>query len=432
MIYLLAVIIVLILLLIYELIRDFANKSSLMGKILLTLCIITFTVAVILYPKDSFEAAGNGLKTWFNIVCPSLLPFFIGSELLISLGVVDFTGVLLEPVMRPLFNVPGCGSFPFVMSITSGYPVGSRIVSNLLKNNSCTMIEAQRMLSFCSTSGPLFMIGAVAVGMLNIKGVGSIIIISHYLGAITAGIAFRFYRYGDKPYNNTIAPKVNILKKAFRSLLDAYMREKRPFGLMLSESVIKSVNTLLLIGGIIVLFSVIIKILALTGVLKLFSNLLLLMLSPFDIQRNLLEPISSSIFEITIGSKMIASSHAEISQKIIALSGIISWSGLSIHAQVAGMISGTNLKMTIYIAAKLLHSILSCFYAYIIISFKGVSSISEETIETFLPGIIPSASSGWTSTMATSSLMFIRIFLIMLLASVVYITAYNIYQKLIR
>ncbi|MGQ0438264.1 nucleoside recognition domain-containing protein, partial [Bacillus sp. B-TM1] len=35
---------------------------------------------------------------------PSLLPFFIIAELLISIGVVKFIGVILEPLMRPLLR----------------------------------------------------------------------------------------------------------------------------------------------------------------------------------------------------------------------------------------------------------------------------------------------------------------------------------------
>ena len=52
-------------------------------------------------PAGCLPGGLTGLKTWWNIVFPALLPFFIASELLMSFGVVHFMGVLLEPVMRP-------------------------------------------------------------------------------------------------------------------------------------------------------------------------------------------------------------------------------------------------------------------------------------------------------------------------------------------
>lgn len=68
------------------------------------------TICMVQYPKDVFDSAVMGLNLWWNVVFPALLPFFILSEILMGLGVVHFIGVLLEPLMRPLFNVPGVGA----------------------------------------------------------------------------------------------------------------------------------------------------------------------------------------------------------------------------------------------------------------------------------------------------------------------------------
>ena len=72
---------------------------------------IFITIAMVQYPKDAFDSAIMGLNLWWNVVFPSLLPFFILSEILMGLGVVHFIGILLEPLMRPIFNVPGVGAF---------------------------------------------------------------------------------------------------------------------------------------------------------------------------------------------------------------------------------------------------------------------------------------------------------------------------------
>ena len=374
MIYLISGIIILILILIYVYVRHFTADLSVIGKMILSLCIILFAGAIILNPEESYASALDGLKIWFNIVCPSLLPFFIGAELLVNSGMVNFIGALLEPVMRPLFNVPGCGSFPFVMSITSGYPVGSKIVAELYNKKLCSKTEAQRLLSFCSTSGPLFMLGAVGIGMLHNKYYGVIIALSHYLGAITVGLIFRFYKSKDtgKATNNKTS-----IKDAVKKLLKYYADDKRPVGFLLSDAVKNSVNSILTVGGFIIIFSVIIRLLILSHITDALSSWLYAIFHSTGINRQIITPIVSGFFEITVGSKLISSSHAILYQKIAAISGIISWSGLSIIAQTAGMISNTDLNLKVYVFCKFLHSIFSSIYALLLINYTNMPYISN-------------------------------------------------------
>lgn len=174
---------VIVLLLLYYLRRPLFRLGRKTSYYLLVLIVVLLVVSIVIYPKESVEASYNGLMTWFTIVLPSLLPFFVGAEMLIGLGVVRFIGCLLEPVMRPLFNVPGEGSFAFAMSITSGYPVGVKITSKLRQEGTITKAEAQRMAAFCSTSGPLFILGAVGVGMFHSPQVGIALAICHYIAA---------------------------------------------------------------------------------------------------------------------------------------------------------------------------------------------------------------------------------------------------------
>ena len=87
------------------------------------------------------------------------------SEIMIGLGVVHFMGVLVEPIMRPVFRIPGEGAFAVVMGLASGYPVGARITARLYQEGMCNSVEGERLVSFANTADPLFMIGAVAVGV---------------------------------------------------------------------------------------------------------------------------------------------------------------------------------------------------------------------------------------------------------------------------
>lgn len=48
---------------------------------------------------------------------------------------------------------------------------------------------------------------------------------------------------------------------------------------------------------------------------------------------------------------------APLNQKMMAVSAIIGWSGLSVHAQVAAMIHGTDIRIKPYITARIFHAI---------------------------------------------------------------------------
>lgn len=120
----------------------------------LGLVALTLTLALIAFSEDGFAAAVSGLKLFFEIVLPSLLPFFILSEVLLALGVVHFLGEWLEPVMRPVFNVPGVGSFVFSMGLAAGYPMDAVLTAKFRRQNLCTRVEGERLLAFTNSADP--------------------------------------------------------------------------------------------------------------------------------------------------------------------------------------------------------------------------------------------------------------------------------------
>ena len=102
--------------------------------------ICMFILFLLVFSKNNLVAAKSGLSLWANSVLPSLLPFFIATELLGYTNVVPMCGKLLNRFMRPIFNVPGEGAFALLMGIISGYPVGAKIVANLKENKLCNKV----------------------------------------------------------------------------------------------------------------------------------------------------------------------------------------------------------------------------------------------------------------------------------------------------
>jgi spore maturation protein SpmB len=106
-------------------------KRKNFNAVLITLVVVALNTLIIIFPSVSLEAAKSGLLLWASSVLPGILPFVIGVNVLVALGAINFVGFFLSPVMRKVFKLPGRAAFAMVMGMVSGYPVGSKIVSEM-------------------------------------------------------------------------------------------------------------------------------------------------------------------------------------------------------------------------------------------------------------------------------------------------------------
>lgn len=331
--------------------------------------VVLIALSMILLPEPSFKAAERGLTVWWEIVLPALLPFFIAAELLMGMGIVHFMGVFMEPFMRPLFNVPGAGAFSFAMGLASGYPLGASLSARLKEDGLATKTEAERLMCFCNTSDPLFMTGAVAVGMFKRVDVGLIIIMGHYVSAVIVGVLLRFWRRKTPP-----SPPIDggdrgfVVARAYRAMRSAQRKNPKPFGEILGSAVNKSIASLLMILGFIVLSSVVFEILKNFGVAGLLSRVISKVVPERIIPGSLHESLVSGLFEITIGCSLASASAAPLMTKVAVAGGLIAWSGLSVHAQVAAVIHSARLSVWPYVASRGMQGILAGVLTYLLMA----------------------------------------------------------------
>lgn len=342
---------------------------------------VFITVSMVMYPKDAFDSAVMGLNLWWNVVFPALLPFFILSEILMGFGVVHFIGVLLEPLMRPLFNVPGVGAFAMSMGLASGYPMDAVITCKFRKNNMCSAVEAERLLSFTNTADPLFMFGAVAVGMFGMPELGATIALAHYISSFLVGIIFRFHgRKRDVVSDETPKSNENILFRALRALYYARRQDKRSVGQLLGDSVKSSMNTILLIGGFIILFSVFLRIVSVMGITGYLTSFFSTCLSIIGFNESLAPSLVSGLFEIDLGTMAASQANAPLIEKVTVASAIIAWSGLSVHGQVASIVIESGIRMSPYILARFLHAVLAGVLTMLFINVPISGIINNSSI----------------------------------------------------
>lgn len=66
---------------------------------------LMFAFCLLIFSNYNLPAVKSGLLLFANSVLPSLLPFFIATEMLMHTNIVNQIGRLLNPIMKPLFNV---------------------------------------------------------------------------------------------------------------------------------------------------------------------------------------------------------------------------------------------------------------------------------------------------------------------------------------
>ena len=340
--------------------------QSKLKTVFLAVSVTVLAASLITFPKQAFDASIRGLNIWWEIVFPSLLPFFIVSEMLIGFGVVKFIGVLLEPLMRPLFKVPGVGGFVWAMGMASGQPAGAKFTARLRQEGQLSRIEAERLVSFTNSSNPLFLFGAVSVGFFHNAKLGVILAIAHYLGNICVGIIMRFYG-NETPRRDEQTRKGSKIRVALSDMHQTRLKDNRPIGKLLGDAVTSSIQTLLMVGGFIILFSVINKLLFLLHITAALAKLVEILFSALSFPDLLSIPFISGLFEITLGSQLTSQvGEATLLQQSILTSFILGFCGFSVQAQVASILSQTDIRFKPFFIARIFQGFFASIFTLLL------------------------------------------------------------------
>ncbi len=302
--------------------------------------ILSIIVLFIVKGEEAIFYAKEATELCYNMIIPTLFPFFICSGILIYSGFCETVAKIFSPVMKPLFNVSPNGSAGFILGIISGYPLGAITVCNLYEGHYITKTEAERMLGFCNNSGPLFILGSIGIGMYFSVKVGIMLYIFHIISAVFVGVILGFYKRND-----FLAPETKIL-----------VRENSPvagFGEVLENSL----KSILNVCGAVMFFSVV-------------SRLLL----DFVNYKEEYMALIYGICEFASGTARVSALDIDFVYKMVLSSLIVGFAGISVHIQVLSVVSRHSLSMKPYIFGKILHGTIS---AVLIFAFLKLSDLAK-------------------------------------------------------
>lgn len=287
---------------------------------------------ILLFPGASVTGAGKGLLLWFDTVLPTLLPFIILSRLLIETKAIDLIARFTEPLFSRIFHVSGHGAFVVITGFLCGYPMGSKLSADLLRQEKISYREASYLLSFCNNTSPMFIVSFLL--LQNLKKPSLVFpSLAILMGApILCSFLFRKFPAPHVPQHE-------------RSALSSDAPELKADGL-LDRCIMNGFETITKIGGYMMLFTILIE---LGRLLPFFDP---------DTCALLLSPL-----EVTTGIGSICKSSLSFSIRYVLSLALTSFGGFCSIAQTGCMIQGTSLSLISYTIQKLVTAGVTSLFA---------------------------------------------------------------------
>lgn len=316
----------------------------------------SFCILTLCFPQTAIQSAREAMSLWAVSVVPALFPFSTAMSLLIALRVFNPISRLLQPFTRKFFGFDGHFSYLFLASAFSGYPVGAKLTTDLHLQHQISKDQAETLLSCVSTSGPMFILGSVCMGMLGNASYAVYLLVPHYLAALCICI-FTGKRYQRK---EQIPSSASVLAPAKTS----------SFGNAFAEATVSCIKSMLLVCGFMIIYAV-------------YTDTITQLLQKFHISASLCKVILG-LLEMTTGCAN--SVILPLSLRLVYLSFLISFGGFSIYSQTTALAASANLQARHFLIHKSIQGILSAAFTALLLRIIPLdASCASVTPTVFLP-----------------------------------------------
>ncbi len=312
-------------------------------------------LSLVLFTQPALAAAKTALSLWWDILLPTLFPFFASATLMERTGALHMLANLLHPLSKRAcisrYALP-----MLLLGGISGYPSGARLCGMLQRSGNVSGDEAERLGTLCNLCSPMFLMGAVAGGMFSNMKLFLPLAVSHYGSALIIAVAvsvLRPIRFAEPPTRLT-------------------RPSQEPLYRVLPLSITDGMADMLKVGGSVVFF------LVLAAVLK-EMKILSVLGAPIDAAFDAVKGDSPAqgillgVLEMTGGCHLISETGMPILSAVPICSFLISFGGLSIMVQAMAFVEFRHPMR--YLGIKLMQGLLSAVIAYAILA---ISPGSEE------------------------------------------------------
>lgn len=323
-------------------------------KYLLVIFIIAFSVLLLLFSKDVSQAIINSISSCLSIIIPSLFGFMVVSNILVKSNIYILISKPFYHISKYLFRIPPELFSIFLLGNIGGFPVGAKLISELLKESKISKQDASTLMCYSYCSGPAFIFGVIGINIFGNILVGLIIylsiVISNFIIAIIIG------------FNNKI-PDKKIEKKQI--ILNSNI---------LIESIESTTKSLALICAMIVFFSAFITILDRINFLSIVSNYVNII---FNISPEHTKIFATSFLEISKISELSKYCY----NVIPVITMLTSFGGMCVLMQIIG-ITNKQFSLKKFYISRPFQILLSAIISYYLVN-KFAKNIIIMTI--FVP-----------------------------------------------
>ncbi|MGR6543173.1 nucleoside recognition domain-containing protein [Paenibacillus tundrae] len=369
------------------------TRSGLLRTIFLSSGAMLLVVAVVLSPKEAFDASIQGLDIWWKIIFPAMLPFLMLSQMLTAFGFTDALGVLLGPLMQRLFRLPGQAGLAIAVGMCGGFPAGADTAARLVQDRQITAKQAGVLAAVAHFSNPMMIIIVLGTAFLHQPVAGYFLLGIHWIsGWIAAMIGIRLLPVGrvanigtrsasdlsphpSEPAHTEIHPMLSSKATFPRHTLwlrmnlaarEARSRDGRGFGKLLGDTVSQAVQTLMMTGGFMIVFAV-------------FIRLLSLYLTPGSSVA-----LWPSLLEVHLGIYHLSQAPLASVTMIALIAAVLGWGGLCSHLQVSAVLKSVGLatrSMIDFVSIRLIHGLIAFAMSFVL--WAPFSRYSTEVWTTF-------------------------------------------------
>ncbi|PWW39718.1 MULTISPECIES: nucleoside recognition domain-containing protein [Paenibacillus] len=364
--------------------------SGPLRTVLMSTGALLLVIAVVVSPKDAFDASIQGLDIWWKIIFPAMLPFLMLSQMLTAFGFTHALGVLLGPLMQRWFRLPGKAGLAIAVGMCGGFPAGADTASRLVQDQQITAKQAGIVAAASHFANPLMIILVIGAAFLHQPVAGYFLLIVHWVsGWMATMIGVRLLPKESKGEKQSTANPSSSKRQSLWSQMmlaarEAQERDGRGFGKLLGDTVSQAVQTLMMTGGYMIVFAV-------------FVRLLTLYITP-----GASVAFWPSLLELHLGTYHLSQSPLTPVLLMPLLAAVLGWGGLCSHLQVSAVLKAAGLAATsmLYFAGiRLLHALVAFFISLLL--WVPFSRYSSEVLATFQtnPG------NGWAPFLTKQSLV---------------------------
>lgn len=281
----------------------------------MVLCLLIFLLCLC-FPEITGSGIKNGLTLIAGQVLPALYPF-----------------ILLTTLFKHLAGRSSKYRFlPVFIGFLSGYPLGAKTAADF--DLTPGKIPAQSLLLICNNPSPAYMISFVGLHCLKSPSLGIQMYMSILIGNLLTGLAC------------IVSKKLSPLKETFCQTQVLPVTSENLLDQVIHDTFLIVLN----VASCILFFSV-----AAAFIQKL------IFLPPA------IQGLFAGMLEMTTGIQMLTAQSFTLKLKILLMTGIISFGGLSVIVQTKSMISESSLSLKKYIAEKAIACTIAVFIMYLFI-----------------------------------------------------------------